>query len=264
MAEPEVTGGQAATDSVGTTVNAPEGNAGSSVGAAQTTGNGSVATAIDSFFDPASITGKPELEAAYKQMQASYTKRMQDLAKHRSKIEAYDRFEKDPVGTLRAIAGQYGFQVVQQPQDTPQDWNPQSWDDVMAEAEKRVLKKMQPVLGELKELKKQNVEQHLDSRYPDWRTYEDQMMDLLKEHPSLVKDPDRLYRLAVPPEVIEARATKAAMQKLKTATDNAQVSGGSATTKAPPQQPDGPLSFDQAVQLAHKRLAAQGIKRPAN
>lgn len=217
---------------------------------------------MESFFDPASIQDKPELLAAYKQMQSSYTKRMQDFLKHKPKIEAYERFEKDPLGTLQQLAAQYGYQFVQRSQDkADESWNPQSWDDVMAKAKQEVLKEMSPVFREVKELKKQNVESYLDTKYSDWRTYEAEMMDTLKAHPSLVSDPDKLYRLSVPMEVWEARATKAAMQKLKGATDHAQVSGGT-TTKPTTQKPTGPMNFDAAVAEAHRRLAQQGFKRP--
>src|ERR1051325_9370510 len=121
MTDTTATNGQAATDSSGTTVNAPGGSNGASGSTAQTTGSGSVADAIKSFFDPASIAGKPELEAAYKQMQGSYTKRMQEFAKHRTKIDAYDAFERDPLGTMRNIAQQYGYQFVQAGKDQPKD-----------------------------------------------------------------------------------------------------------------------------------------------
>jgi len=219
---------------------------------------------MESFFDPTSIAGKPELEAAYKQMQSSYTKRMQDMAKHRPKIEAYDRFEKDPMGVMQEVARQYGWNLVQgNAEDQSKEWTPQSWDDVMAKAKQEVLKEMRPVFNEVKTLKKQNIEARLDSQYPDWRTYEDAMMAKLQAHPSLVEDPDALYRLAVPSEIWEARATKAAMQRIKGASDNAQVSGGSTTTKQTTQEPTGPVSFDQAVEIARKRVAAQGLRRPA-
>lgn len=256
MAEPGVTGGQVAPESVGTTGNAPEGNAGTSVGTVQTTGNGPDASAMESFFDPTSITGKPELEAAYKQMQGSYTKRMQEMAKHRPKIEAYERFEQDPIGTLRQLAGQYGYQFVQAGENQPKDWNPQSWDDVMAKAKQEVMKEMQPVFNEVKTLKKQNIETYLDTNHSDWRTYEDSMMENLRAHPTLVQDPDRLYRMSVPPEVLEAKAIAKAMQKLKGSQDHAQVSGG-ATSKQTVQAPTGPLTFDQAVEVAKQRLAGR-------
>lgn len=262
MADTTVANGQAAADSSGTTANAPGSDAGASGSSQQTTGNGPDAGAIESFFDPASIAGKPELEAAYKQMQGSYTKRMQEFAKHRPKIDAYDRFERDPLGTIRELAQQFGWQLVQQGKDPPKDWAPQSWDDVMAKAKEEVLKDMAPVFNEVKSLKKQNVETYLSTHYPDWKTYETEMMDTLREHPSLVGDPDKLYRLSVPDEVWRARATKEAMQRLKAATDNAQVSGGG-TAKQTTQAPTGKLTFDQAVAFARTQLAKKGIRAPA-
>jgi len=255
MADPVVNGGQAAPDSTGTIGNAPNVNAGGSEGTVQTTGNGPDASAIESFFDPTSIAGKPELEAAYKQMQGSYTKRMQEFSKHRPKLEAYDRFEKDPLGTMRQLAAQYGYQFVQSGENQPKDWSPQSWDDVMAKAKEEVLKEMQPVFNEVKSLKKQNIETHLDTNHPDWRTYEEAMMDNLKAHPSLVQDPDKLYRMSVPSEVLEAKASAKAMQKLKGSQEHAQVSGGT-TSKQTIQAPTGPLSFDQAVAVAKQRISA--------
>lgn len=261
MTDTTAVNGQAAADSSGTTANAPIEGSGNSVSAAQTTGTGPVADAIESFFDPASIQGKPELEAAYKQMQGSYTKRMQDLAKQRTKIEAYDNFERDPLGTMRQLAAQFGVQIVQGAPDTQaKEFN--SWDEVMAEAEKRVMAKMQPVVGELKSLKKQSIEMQLDKDHPDWRTYEPEMMETLQKHPTLVNDPGTLYRMAVPPEVLEARATKAAMQKLKGATDNAQVSGGT-TVRQTTQAPSGPLTFEQSIEAARKKLQQLGLSRPA-
>lgn len=263
MTDTTTTNGQAATDSsTGTTVNAPGGNAGASGSSAQITGNGPDAGAIESFFDPASIAGKPELEAAYKQMQSSYTKRMQEYAKHRPKVEAYDAFERDPLGTMQRLAQQYGYQFVQAGKDQPKDWAPQTWDDVLAKAKEEVRKDMQPVFNELKSLKQQNVETYLNSHYPDWKTFETEMMDTLREHPSLVGDPDKLYRLSVPDEVWKARAAKEAMQKIRGAADNAQVSGAG-TTKQTQQEPTGPFSFSQAIEVARSRLQGRGVKRPA-
>jgi hypothetical protein len=258
-------GGQAAADPTGTTAQAPAGGDVKSGGSPQTTGNGPDGGAIDSFFDPASIQDKPELMAAYKQMQGSYTKRMQEFSKHRSKIDAYDSFERDPVGTMRALATQYGLQVVQpgqEAQSPQQDF--QSWDDVEKHFFDKFQKKLlNPVVNEVKNLKKQSIEMQLDKDFPDWRTYEGEMMETLREHPSLVNNPAALYRLSVPQEVMEARATKAAMQKLRGAAENGSVSGASGTTKQTTQEPTGPLTFNQAVETARKRLAQQGLKRPA-
>lgn len=264
MTETSATNGQATADSSGTTANAPDGSNGTSGSTAQTTGPGPVAAAIESFFDPASIAGKPELEAAYKQMQGSYTKRMQDVAKHRPKIDAYDRFEKDPVGTMQEIAKNFGYQLVQKGQDTPVDQDFKSWDDVKNHFFKEFQSQMlNPLAAEVKNLKKQSVEQNLDTKFPDWRTYETEMMDTLRAHPTLVNDPDTLYRMSVPAEIIEARATKAALAKIQATTSNAQVSGGNTTTKQTTTAPTGPLSFNQAVEFARARLQQQGVKRPA-
>lgn len=254
----------------GTTAAAPSSGTGTPGSTAQTTGNGPEpsATAIESFFDPASIAGKPELELAYKQMQAQFTKRMQAVAKDKTKVEAYDRFQSDPLGVMRQIAAQYGYQFVQGPPNgggngTPEAWNPQSWDDVMARAKELVLEEMKPVFDEVRGLKKQNIETYMDSKYADWRTYETEMMETLRAHPSLVGDPDKLYRLSVPPEVLEARATKAAMARLQATTQQSQVSGPSTTQAPTSAAPTGPMSFQQAVEHAKKQLAAKGLTRPA-
>jgi hypothetical protein len=263
MAEPTQTEGQANTDSAGTTVAASAGKNNGSGSQTQTTASGSDE---DSFFDPKSIADKPELLSAYKQMQKDYTKKTQAMKANNQKIEAYDRFTSSPVETMQQIAAQYGYRMVQASQDKQEadNWDPKSWDDVMTEAEKRVTKKMAPVYNELRDLKKHNVETYLNTEHPDWRTYEDDMMERLKNHPSLVNDPDSLYRLSVPDEVLQARATKAAMAKLKDVGDHAQVSGGSRTTRDTTQKPSGPLTFDQAVEVARQVVSRQGLKRPAD
>lgn len=262
MTDTNVSGGQVGADSSGATATAPAGNEGISGSSAQTTASGPDAGATtESFYDPKSIEHSPELQLLAKQLQGSYTKRMQEMATHRPKIEAYDRFSKDPMGTMRELAQQYGWQLVQagDKQNPNEPWNPQSWDDVMVKAKQEVLKEMRPVFDEVKSLKKQNVESYLDSHYSDWRTYEDAMMTKLQAHPSLVSDPDSLYRLAVPSEVWEARATKAAMKKLQATQDNAQVSGGT-TTKQTTTKPSGPMTFSQSVENAKRVLAEKGIR----
>lgn len=259
MAELEMGGEQALADSTGTTAGALDTTSTVSDGAAQISSNASASDA-ESFFDPNSIRDKPELMSAYKQMQAAFTKRMQETGQHRSKIEAYDRFNSDPIGTMQQIAASMGYKLVAPGNEQPKDWNPQSWDDVMSEAEKRVLKKMAPVYNELRDLKKQSVEGYLDGKYADWRTYEDDMLKTLQSHPSLASDPDALYRLSVPSEVWEARAAKAAMAKLQSRSEAAQVAGGTKTNRQTTQQPSGPLSFDQAVEAARKRVAQSGLR----
>lgn len=267
MTEPIANGGQAAADSGnGTTAQAPIASQGQSVTQGQTTASaGSAQGSDESFFDPKSIEHSPELTTAYKQMQAAYTKKTQGIKASQQKLDQYDQFMRDPIGSAQAILSQLGYNVVQRdPSQAKKDgqFAPATWDDVMAEAEKRVLKKMAPVFTELDQVKQQGMEARLDKDYPDWRTHEDAMVELLKVHPTLARDHDTLYRMAVPREVLEARAYKAALDKVKGAAENSQVSGQSATTRQASQKPTGKLTLNQAYEHAKAQLA-QGRANPA-
>jgi len=261
MTEAVATGGQAPVESQGPTTQAPA-TANGSGGPVQTTQSGPATTAEESFFDPRSIQGKPELEQAYKQMQGEFTKRMQGIRSSQQKLEQYAAFERDPVGTIKALSQQYGLQVLQGQEQQSKDFNPQSWDDVEQHFREKFRKEeLTPLTREVRDLKRQNIEQQLDTKFPDWRTYEMAMMDVLKVHPTLVNDPDTLYRMAVPSQVLEARATKAAMEKLKAVTESSNVSGG-ATPKQTTSEPTGKLTFNQAVEIARKRVNARGLSAP--
>lgn len=267
MAEPSNTEGQAApadsgiTSDPGTTAAAPQSSDGQSANPSQTTSAGPDSGQSESFFDPKSIEGKPELQAAYKQMQAAYTKKSTQFKEAKNKIEAYDRFMSNPSATMQELAQQYGYQLVQRGQDAQSDdFSPKTWDDVMARAKQEVMRELEPTLGEIRSMKQQNVEQYLDNNFSDWRTYEDDMLDLLQAHPTLAKDPDRLYQMAVPSEVLEARAMKRATEKLRASGENAQVSGPG-TTKSPTTEDSPPKggSFNDMVAYAKERLRKQGI-----
>lgn len=267
MAEPETTSGQAPGTPEGTTQTAPEGGSGQSVSTGQTTGNGPDTTADDSFFDPTTIKGTP-LEPAYKQMQGAWTKAMQKTKANQHMVDAYQNFERNPQGTLQQLAQAYGFQLVQRGSNgNNEQWEPKTWDDVMSrakgEAKTEVLKELEPVLkpvfDEVKSLRRNNVEKSLEEIDPNWKIYEDDMMETLQQHPTLVKDPKKLYRMSVPEEVLMARATKEALAKLNGKTKSAQVSGGSTTTQKP-SQVQRASNFQEAVEIAKKRLSEQGLK----
>lgn len=217
-----------------------------------------------SFFDPNTVP--EELKPAYKQMQAQFTKRMQAISKDRQKIEAYDSFMSDPVGQLQNLASQYGFSITrgqaqqalqQQQAQQQQDWQPQSWDDVMARAtelaEQRVLQKLSPVIGNVQQMHASSIEAQLDKLDSNWRNYEDDMRQNLREHPSLVRDVAKLYRLSVPEEVSNSRATQAALAKLQAKTQQAQVGGKSSTSVSAPSLKQA-ASFEEAVQQAREML----------
>lgn len=259
----------------------PSGPGGGQAGAAdagQTTDSGPDTSGQDSFFDPRDVP--EELKPAYKQMQSAFTKKMQDISKDRQKIQAYDAFYQNPMEQIQRIAQQYGYQLTpaqaqaianqqqgQNQQQGDQKWEPQSWDDVLAKAEERaeqrVLQKLQPVLGQVQTMRKQTIEQQLSEIDPTWQQYEDRMTDNLQTHPTLANDPAMLYRLSVPQEVLESRATQAALRKLEAKGQSANVSGSSTTNKQPGAGlPDKPVSFQEAVQAAQKELARKGLKPP--
>lgn len=266
MAETEATT-EVVTEPAGTTETAYSGQAaGQSVAPTQTTVNGT-GEAGESFFDYESIKGKPELEAAYKEMQRAFGSKTQALAGSKDKIAQYDQFMSNPVDTMRQLAQQYGYQMVQG-QAPAEDGKPKSyksWEEVEKaadeRADKRMMEKFGPVFGDLQKIKTQNVEQSLNNNYPDWKVYEDSMMENLKKYPELVNDHDMLYRMSVPQEVMEARATKKALAKLQGTTESGTVQGQSSTTRQTAKKP-GKMTFDQAVAFARQEVRRQGLSPP--
>jgi hypothetical protein len=254
----------------GTVQGQPEGS-----GVGTTGQDAGTQAAEDVFFDPRDLEGKPELQAAYKQMQKAFGKKMEDIKKARSKIEAYDQFSTDPLGQIQQIASQMGYKLTRadaQAMATQagvggQPPEPQSWEEVFRIAEQRaetkLMQKFGPLLQEVSTLKKNNVEKLLDDHAPDWRQYEDDMMANLKAHPSLVNDPVKLYRLSVPQEVLESRATQAALKKMQDKVNSSQTSGQSTTTKkAGVGTPDKVMSFAESVEYARAKLAEDGLRPP--
>lgn len=267
--EPEANEGQVANaDPAGTTDATPEVSDGQSTRPDQTTASGPDNTATgESFFDPKSIEHSPELLQAYKQMQGNFSKKMAGIREAQQKIELYDQAMRDPTGTVRQLAQQYGMTVVDgKPQQTNGEFKPESWDDVVShireEVKAELAQQYEPLVGEVKNLKQQNIEQYLDTNYMDWRTYENEMITTLQRHPSLAGDPDKLYQLSVPAEVMEARATERALAKLKGKAESSAISGTNKTTQKTSDKPAGKLSFNEAVQYAKERLRKQGITAP--
>ncbi len=221
----------------------------------------------ETFFDPESIKGKPELESAYKQMQRAFTEKTGVVKSQRQKIEAYDQFLANPKAVLQQLANQYGLTLAEAKQvaENQQIFEPKTWDDVFSKAEeraeKRVLDKLQPFFSEVKEVKKANIEKQLDEKCPDWRLHEDKMRENLAAHPSLAKDPVMLYRLSIPEEQLQARATKEALKKLEGKAKGASVSSGSNTNKSGNSLPKAG-SFQEAVDIAKAQLAERGLHEP--
>ncbi len=229
-------------------------------------------TSEESFFNPEDIKDKPELMAAYKQMQGAFTKRMQGIKEGENKIKAYDAFRQDPVGNVQAMAKQLGFTISrgeaqQQLEQSGQDFAPDSWDDVfnaMGNRMEPILEKMfeqrfGPVVNQVQSMKKEGIEKFLDENAPDWRMYEDNMKEILNAHPTLANEPIKLYKMSVPDNVLESRATKAALKKMEDQVSSGKTSGISTKKKGTEvEMPSGPMSFEESVAWAKKKLASEG------
>jgi len=225
----------------------------------------------ETFFDPTDLS--PELQGRYKEMQAAFTKKTQAVAQDRQKIDAYNAFMQDPMGQMQELAKQYGFSIQQANQPQSQDpygvdWEPQSWDDVDARIEARLLPKLQemlqPIVKEHTTIKQQTIEQQLNSIDPNWKEHEAAMMDLLRVHPTLQAKPEQLYRLAVPPEVLENKATQRALKKLQDKAQASKTSGTSTTNKKTPVADPNrqPRDIYEAAEWAKADLARRGVKAP--
>jgi hypothetical protein len=210
----------------------------------------------------------------YKNMQKAFSKKTQEIASFRQKAEAYDNFAKDPISNLQNMAARMGYKLqrADEPQAKPvaDDWQPQTWPELFDKLKgtiapalrQEIMQEMQPAISELQRLRKTNIEKLLDDSCPDWRQYEEDMMSNLKEHPSLVNDPVKLYRLSVPQEVVETAAFQRALKKLEDKAKGSQTGGTSTTNKHQTPGPGNISNFDDAVKYAKARLAEQGIRPP--
>lgn len=243
-------------------------------------------TGTDSFLDDPSEVPE-ELQARYKEMQSAWTKKTMGLADKRKSLEQLEQYQplieayqRDPAGTLQDLAKQQGFsltrgqaeQAVQehtaQPQQQGVDWDnyePQTWkdvadtirQDVRQEILGQVEKDMAPVVENFRKMNAQHIETQLAEIDPEWRQHESTMVQVLKQHPTLADDPSMLYRMAVPPEVLEQRANERAQSQYKEKAKAARVSSKS-TIRAATASPKQPKSISEAYELAREQLASGG------
>ena len=192
----------------------------------------------NTFFDPSAVP--EELMPAYKNMQGQFTKKMQGLSDSRQKVEAYDQFFANPEQSLRQLAQQYNVDLGNN-QSAPvvpeaqENWEPKSWNELLdradARAEERIMQKLAPVINpmmeELKTVKKSETQRKLDDAWPEWRQYESEMVDVLKKHPTLADDPVTLAELATPNDIKESKAYKKALNTLNKKATSSKVSTSS-------------------------------------
>jgi len=224
------------------------------------------------FYDAKDVPA--ELQETYKRMQGSYTKKMQEVSssskEHRSKIEAYDNFMRDPVGTMQQLAAQQGYKLTRAEaaaaaKEAEADWVPKTWDEVIVkakhEAKQELMTEMQPFMNEIRNTKRSQIETALDSEYPEWREHETDMIKLINTHPTLASDPAMLVRLAIPKEVLESKATQAALNKLRDKTEANRATSGSTTAKTATDTKPGVFkNINEAVAFAKDRIRRDGIR----
>lgn len=257
----------------GTTAQAPVADQGQAPAQGSSTEGQAAAAApaaqpFEENFDPKTLS--PELQGAYKNMHGAFTKRMQAMSQDRELLDQAKRFVADPITGMQQMARQYGYQLTRAEaaaavaQQTPPHWDPRSgeappdWDTVLSaaeqRAEQRLMQRFGPVIENVQKLQAKNIEGQLDSLDPQWRVHEDAMRDNLKAHPTLVNDVATLYRLSVPQEVVEARATQAALNRMQKTTQSARVSGTSSARSASPV-PRDVKTFADAVEAAREQLS---------
>jgi hypothetical protein len=263
---------QAQAAPAGTTANAtePADGQGTADGSSASTGQAAAAPAaqmFDEHFDPKTLPA--ELQPAYKQMHGVFTRKMQSFSQDRDLLDQAKSFMADPVAGMQRMAAQYGYQLTRREaqaalgQQQGGAWDPASgeappdWNTLLSvaeqRAEQRLMQKFAPVIQNVQQMQASSIEKQLDDLDPQWRTYEDSMRSNLKDHPTLVKNVEALYRLSVPAEVIESRATQAALARIQKTTQAAKVSGTS-TARSTSPAPRKIESFQDAVEAAKEQL----------
>lgn len=187
-----------------------------------------------------------ELKPAFKKMQASFTRAMQKLAGERQKVELAEKILDNPDKAIELIAEATGKNIPSSSfESEPTD------DETVAYVKNLAMEAIKPLVNQLgsevAQLKVQLVQTYLDNQYPDWYLYENEMADLLKAHPSLGNDLDKLYLLAKSAHE-EANLTKARSQKKPTS--STKPSSGRHET----EEIKSAKNLDEAFDIALKRL----------
>jgi len=233
----------------------------------QAAGQATAGTPEPSFFDINLLPPEQRevLMPAYKQMQGAFTRKTQEIATHRQKIQEYDQFMGDPVGNMQRMAAQMGYSLTKAQaqeainQQTPdQEWQPNTWTEVLSrakqEARQEIMQELAPMLGNVQAMRAESIEKQLDSIDSNWRIYEDEMRKNLQLAPALVNDPVKLYKFSIPDDVLEARATQKALARFETKSKAAAVGGKTETSRTMPAD-EKVTDFNSALAAARRKLS---------
>jgi hypothetical protein len=225
-----------------------------------------------------------ELEALKKRLLGSYTKKMMGLTALRLKAEVAEALEKDPEGTILALAQQYGVKLSAKEIEEEVDFSkldipdPQK-EETMSAYLKRALLPLFKQLGQQvtssvkgavekkgkgevfaaekvkNEERVHKVLGYLNEHHADWGLYEESMLKMLKAHPTLRDDPEMLYSMGRADYLKGVKSTKKGVTgkttKLKT---------GERSTKVVPTSVKGrKLTFNEVWERARKD--ASSLKR---
>lgn len=258
-----------------------QGNQSDDVGSGNVQPQQQTASDDDLIYDPAEydrVTSgldpeiKRQVDAFRKSLQGDYTRKTQKVAEVRKMADAYQQFLRDPHGTLHEVAKQLGYQVnpmngsgnQQQSASNMDDFAPQTWGEVMTKLKESVMaeltphlnEQVSPLLNEMQSIKQQEFESKLNDIDPMWHQYQDDIMQNLRQYPSLMADPKKLYMMSVPTKVFESRMTQNALNRVKKSTSSNSPFSGSQTTKRPGKNmsPNKLMSFQEAVEYAKAQL----------
>lgn len=153
---------------------------------------------VEQFFDPNKVP--PELKGAFKAMQASFTRRMQDISSQKEKIALFDKIQTDPENAIRLLADRVGLKVSKEGEVTDSGKESKEDTDTTKYIRRLIKEELGPALEDFKReaqsiKAKENID-FLNENHPDWYLYEDLMVEQLQKHPSLKGDPTALYDAA--------------------------------------------------------------------
>lgn len=226
----------------------------------------------------------PELEAERKALHRAYSNKMKGMADLRLKANLVDQIISNPEQAIHQLAEHYGVKLADEGQTATEeeptldfDFDPKE-DEKLPDYIKRVfqggfqaLAKQQ---GKLQSQKREPVARTpqqrpaiteedvrrtmdtLENKYDDWGLYEEAMVKLVQQHPTLGKDPDRLYRMAKEDTV--ALASKATTKKNKQGKKKTTSSGARRKAKGKltiSTSKGKKMSFDEAWDRAKQDVA---------
>jgi hypothetical protein len=273
----------AATEQPGTPQgdNPPDGDTPPADGTAQA---GSDGTPAEEVFDPQAYQERlnalpPEAREAVlslaRSYQADYTRKMQEISGMRTDVQQNQHaaqlmqaLQANPQGTIQMLAQQYGVNMGAPAdgngagQSDPADWQPKNWQDarqtIAQEAVNQVLQQLQPVIQQTQEAKQSTIEAQLNDIDPAWKRYEPQMIRTLQMHPTLSSNPEMLYRMSVPAEVLESRATQRALKLLQSKTSSGRVSNPTGNVRKPTTELAPAATIQAAYEQAKQAVNPDG------